>query len=55
MDFILGIFLSIPKWIAGDPEYTMTLAISTLIAFTILGLCLALSLRNPGFMRKKRD
>ena len=46
------IILGVPTWSPGSTQYALTMAISAAIALLILGLCLFLALRNPGFMRK---
>jgi hypothetical protein len=51
MSIFSGILLSIPTWHPGDPGYSVTIAISAATAVLILGICAAISLRNPGFMR----
>ena len=45
--------LAIPTWMPGNSGYAVTMTVSALVAVSLLGLCLALAVRNPGFMRKK--
>ena len=52
-DQIKTIFLSIPTWVPGSPQYAVTLVVTALIAVFLLGICFVLAARNPGFMRKK--
>ena len=47
--------LAIPSWNPGDPWYTTTLAISALLVLLILGICFVIAMRNPGFMREKKN
>ncbi len=44
--------LYIPRWIPGDPQYAITMAVSALIALLILGICLVVAVRNPSYMRR---
>jgi len=52
---ILFSLFDIPSWKPGDPEYSITFAISAILVILILGICGAKALSNPAFLRERKS